>query len=63
MTHPSLQKEKEQLQKIVEIPKEKLDVKVIVETLRKLKEQIEIFPEFYERLSQIGKYGNSTCCF
>ena len=53
MSHPSLQKEREQLAKIEKISREKSEATVIAETLKKLREQIEIFPEFYERLGNI----------
>lgn len=47
------EEEQKKVEKVAEKVEEPVDVKVIVETLRKLKEQIDIFPEFYARLQKI----------
>lgn len=47
------EEEQKKVEKVAEKVEDPLDVKVIVETLRKLKEQIDIFPEFYARLQKI----------
>lgn len=45
--------EEKQVEKIAEKHEEPLEVTIITETLKKLKEQIDIFPEFYARLEKL----------